>query len=144
MIETRDGRAQNAVRPSFRAGGAVSVVLIGGVGSCGRLPRCFELVGAVSVVLVGGVDRCGRLPPRWWRQLQSSLLTVLAAAGVVVVVLVGGIGSCSCGRPPHQWQRQLQLVSWSSSSITTSDRPMPGYLWPDMGKKGWCRLQTCD
>ena len=69
---------------------------------------CFEQVGAVSVVLVGGVDRSGRLPPRWWRQLQSSLLTMwqlqvwlwlsslAALAGTaVVVLLVSGGGSCS-------------------------------------------------
>ena len=85
MIETRDGRAQNAVCPLFRAGGGCQCRPRWQL--C-RLPCRFELVGAVSVVLVGGVDRCGRLPPRWWRQLQSSLLTVLAAAGVVVVVLV--------------------------------------------------------
>ncbi len=50
--------------PRFEQVGAVSVVLVGGIGSCDHLPRHFELVGAVSVVLVGGVDRkCHRQPP---------------------------------------------------------------------------------
>ena len=88
--------------PRFELVGAVSVVLVGGVGSCGRFPCCFELVGAVSVVLVGGVDRCGRLPPRWWQQLQSSSLAALAAAAVVVLLVSGG-GSCS-------WCRGILLL----------------------------------
>ena len=113
----RDGRIGPSV-PRFKLG-AVSVVLVGGVGSYGRLPRCFELVGAVSVVLVGGVDRCGRLPPHWWRQLQSSSLVVLAAAAAaVVVLLVSGSGSCSwcCGHPPPRWRwRRVSLFDLESS-----------------------------
>ena len=36
------------------------VILVCGIGSCDRLPCRFELVGAVSIILVGGVGSCGQ------------------------------------------------------------------------------------
>ncbi len=126
--------------PRFEQVGAVSVVLVGGVGSCGRLPRVSSwwrlsassslvaLTGVVVFLLVGGGScRCGRVRPRWRRwQLQlwlsSSLLAVAAA-----VILVDSVGSCRCGHdlPPRQWRWQLQPVSWSSSSLLVVAESFP-------------------
>ena len=68
MIETREGRAQNAVRPLFRAGGG-----------CQRCPHWQALAAAAAAVVVVILLISGRL----------------AAGGVVVVLLVGGGGEVS-------------------------------------------------